>query len=82
LKLLQFQNYLFKKKPFQIELPENTNLNKVEIEVIDLTGKLVRSQTKQDKNGLMVSIDSAASGVYFVRIMNGEFSSTKKLIKH
>ncbi|MFT6166387.1 MAG: hypothetical protein ACJAV5_000484 [Vicingaceae bacterium] len=67
---------------FQIELPENTNINKVEIEVIDLTGKLVRSQTKQDKNGLIVSIDSAPSGVYFVRIMNGEFSSTKKLIKH
>lgn len=67
---------------FQVKLHENTNLSRLEIEVIDLTGKLVKNETKQAQNGLIVNIDSAPTGVYFVRIINGEFSSTKKLIKH
>lgn len=67
---------------FQVELPKTTNLSKVEIKVFDLTGKLIQSQTKQQQKGLRVNINSVPSGVYFVRIVHGEFNSTKKLIKH
>ena len=67
---------------FQVKLPENTNLNQVEIEVIDLTGKLVKCETKKGFNGLVINFNSAPSGVYFVSVKNGEFSSTKKLVRH
>ena len=67
---------------FNVELPKNTLLDKVEIEVINLAGKLVKCETKRGINGLIINIDTAPAGVYFVNVRNGEFSSTKKLIKH
>jgi len=67
---------------FRIEFPENSIVNEIEIEVYNLKGKIITRQTKLLQNGLLINMNSAADGVYFVRITNGEFSSTKKLIKH
>ena len=67
---------------FQIELTNVGGLNRFEIEVYNMAGKLVAVETKTNQSGLLINMETAANGVYFVRIINGEFSSTKKLIKH
>ena len=67
---------------FTVELPQGSVLSKVEIEIFDLAGKLINHQTKQVQNGFNININTAPRGVYFVRIINDEFRSTKKLIKH
>ena len=67
---------------FQIELTNVGGLNRFEIEVYNMAGKFVAVEKKNNQSGLLINMETAANGVYFVRIINGEFSSTKKLIKH
>lgn len=66
---------------FQIKGISKVQKIKLQIEVFDLAGKIISTETKASQNGLLIDMTAVPNGVYFVRITNGEFSSTKKLIK-
>ena len=53
-----------------------------EVEVFSATGQKISVETKRAPSGLLLNMETAPNGVYFVRLTKDEFSSTKKLIKH
>jgi hypothetical protein len=59
----------------------NSNGHLVNVEVLDITGKIVISEAI---NGSKTTLNTAGlnNGVYFVRINNGESVITKRLIKN
>ncbi|MCF8430197.1 MAG: T9SS type A sorting domain-containing protein [Bacteroidia bacterium] len=67
--------------PFNNILEINSNGNLVNVEVLDITGKVVMSETI---NGSKTTLNTASlnNGVYFVRISNGESVVTKRIIKN
>lgn len=50
-----------------------------EIEISDVSGKIIHSEKLESGNG-MISTEKFASGFYTVKISNGKFIQTKKLI--
>ena len=67
--------------PFNNVIEINSNGHLVNVEVIDITGKIVITETI---NGSKTSLNTASlnNGVYFVRINNGESVVTRRLIKN
>ena len=56
----------------------DTNLPKKDIQITNVTGKIVLEIKNETSNE--INISSLTKGVYFVRISNGDFQNTKKLI--
>jgi phosphoribosylformylglycinamidine (FGAM) synthase-like enzyme len=67
--------------PFNNVIEINSNGQLVNVEVLDITGKVVISEVI---NGSKTTLNTASlnNGVYFVRINNGESVVTKRLIKN
>ena len=67
--------------PFNNVIEINSNGHLVNVEVLDITGKIVITETI---NGSKTTLNTASlnNGVYFVRINNGESVITKRLIKN
>lgn len=67
--------------PFNNVIDINSNGHLVNVEVIDITGKIVITETI---NGNKTTLNTASlnNGVYFVRINNGESVVTRRLIKN
>lgn len=65
-----------------VNLKFNQSLdNEIEINVFSIQGKLVINTTKQLQNkSSQLDISSLKSGLYFLKISDGEHTSTKKLI--
>lgn len=65
-----------------VELRFNNNLeNKVEIDICDIQGKLIFSQKKLLQNNVMkVDVSHLKSGLYFLKVNNGQGETTQKLI--
>lgn len=53
----------------------------VKIEVIDAFGKILISKDYQGINQTSINVGDLSSGIYFVKIISGENTSTKKFIK-
>lgn len=51
-----------------------------DIEVIDLTGKLISSGTINSGSELILDVNNANTGMYIVRITNGSLTDTKKIV--
>ncbi|MFZ4797465.1 MAG: T9SS type A sorting domain-containing protein [Bacteroidia bacterium] len=67
--------------PFNNVIEINSNGNLVTAEVLDITGKVVITETING-NKTTLNTSSLNNGVYFVRISNGENVITKRLIKN
>ena len=67
--------------PFNNVIEINSNGHLLNVEVLDITGKIVISEAI---NGSKTTLNTASlnNGVYFVRINNGESVITKRLIKN
>jgi hypothetical protein len=67
--------------PFNHVIEINSNGHLINVEVVDITGKIVISETI---NGSKTTLNTASlnNGVYFVRINNGDSVITKRLIKN
>ncbi len=67
--------------PFNNVIDINSNGHLVNVEVLDITGKIVITETI---NGNKTTLNTASlnNGVYFVRINNGESVITRRLIKN
>jgi hypothetical protein len=67
--------------PFNNVIEINSNGHLLNVEVLDITGKIVISEAI---NGSKTTLNTAGlnNGVYFVRINNGESVITKRLIKN
>ncbi|NQY07149.1 MAG: T9SS type A sorting domain-containing protein [Flavobacteriaceae bacterium] len=66
---------------FQIEMPsENLLLDKVEI--LDITGRLIKREDNLNSHFIELDISDSKSGVYLVRVLSGEKSVIKKIVKH
>jgi hypothetical protein len=53
----------------------------VKIEVIDALGKVLVSEDHKDFNQSTINVGSLSSGIYFVKIVSSDNSTTKKFIK-
>ena len=67
---------------YRIELEDMGSTELFEVEVFRATGQKISVETKRTPSGLLLNMETAPNGVYFVRLTKDEFSSTKKLIKH
>ncbi len=67
--------------PFNNVIEINSNGHLVNVEVLDITGKIVITEAI---NGSKTTLNTASlnNGVYFIRINNGENVITKRLIKN
>ncbi len=52
----------------------------VEVDIADITGKIIYTTTANETNKLEVNTGEFAEGIYIVQIQSGEFIATKKLI--
>jgi hypothetical protein len=59
----------------------NSKANDFKIEVIDALGKLIISENHKGINQTSINVSDLSSGIYFVKIISGENTSTKKFIK-
>lgn len=55
--------------------------NGFKIEVIDALGKVLISEEYKELNQTSINVSDLSSGIYFVKIISGENTSTKKFIK-
>ncbi len=65
---------------FQIVF-NNTNMTDLDIEVYDLTGRLVFNQNVNYKNNLYIDLSKEASGVYLIKINTNHVEQINRLIK-
>jgi hypothetical protein len=66
--------------PASMVLNINSTLNLSKIEICDLTGRLIVSKTKADKNN-QVDIATLSPGIYFVKAEGENFSETRRFVK-
>jgi hypothetical protein len=61
------------------------NANKINrqvtIEVIDALGKILLTEDHKEFNSTTINVGNLSSGIYFIKMVSGESSSTKKFIK-
>lgn len=55
--------------------------NGFKIEVIDALGKVLISEEYKELNQTSINVSNLSSGIYFVKVISGENTSTKKFIK-
>lgn len=60
---------------------ENTNMLDLELEVYDITGKLVLKQKVSNKNDFYIDISKEASGVYLLKVKTNQAQQITRLIK-
>ena len=61
----------------------NSFSDKIQLYVYDIQGKLVFSKSKYIENGkINLNVSELRSGLYFLKINNGQGEVTKKLIVH
>jgi hypothetical protein len=53
----------------------------VKIEIMDALGKILISKEHRELNQTSINVSDLSSGIYFVKIISGENTSTKKFIK-
>jgi Leucine-rich repeat (LRR) protein len=58
---------------------EGAEFMPTDYEIIDLNGKIIQSNTIENK---MIPTSSLQNGIYFIRFSDGKFIATKKLIKY
>ena len=63
---------------FYVELL-NFGYNLKQIQVLDITGKVISEQTKSCKDCIL-GYQQISSGIYFIIVKSSHFSITKKLI--
>jgi hypothetical protein len=60
---------------------ENTNMSDLEIEVYDLTGRLVLNQNVNYNNNLYIDLSKEASGIYFLKVKTNHGEQIIRLLK-
>lgn len=81
-----FKNNLFSVFPnpsygvYQIVF-ENTNMLALELEVYDITGKLVLNKQVSNKNDFYIDISKEASGMYLLKVKTNQAQQITRLIK-
>ncbi len=58
---------------------ENYQSEAVQMELIDLTGKVVKSEMLTQRNS-QVQVNDLSKGIYFVRLRNGDASTSQKIL--
>ena len=64
---------------------ENTGSRTVQVQVVDLLGRLLHQETIATESGLnsyQLDVSQWANGVYFINLDNGLESRTKRMVKH
>ena len=81
-----FKNNLFSVFPnpshgvYQIVF-ENTNMLALELEVYDITGKLVLNEQVSNQNDFYIDISKEASGMYLLKVKTNQAQQITRLIK-
>jgi hypothetical protein len=65
---------------FNLRVATDNKLDKVDVQVMDITGKRVHSNTFDSALSYKFG-ESLQAGVYFVRISQGEYNKTSRVIK-
>ena len=87
--ILPSKYYLFQNQPnpfnpstlIKYELPEGTSVNIVIYNIIgEKVAELVNSFQKEGRHEIVWDAQNIASGIYFCRMLAGNFVSTKKLV--
>lgn len=61
---------------------ELLNFNEiVEIELLDVTGRLIMKKTLADETNHQLDITDKASGTYFIRLTSGDYQTVKQIVK-
>ena len=60
---------------------ENTNMLALELEVYDITGKLIFNQQVSNKNAFYIDISKEASGMYLLKVKTNQAQQITRLIK-
>lgn len=69
--------------PFEDEIIfKSSNNDRVNINVLDLTGKVIISLKEVFIDNYRLNLPSLSQGIYFVQIENQYFTQTSKIIKH
>ena len=64
---------------------ENAGSSRVQVQVVDLLGRLLHQETIATESGLnsyQLDVSQWANGVYFINLDNGLESRTKRMVKH
>lgn len=64
-----------------LSISSDFKTNDIKIEVIDALGKILISEEYKELNQIAVNVGDLNSGIYFVKIISGGNTSTKKFIK-
>ncbi len=81
----KFENFSIYPNPnngsFNVQLQADVN-NKIEIEVVDISGRQIFSKSFENKSlfNENINLDKVASGIYLVNIKNGKKTETRKII--
>lgn len=65
----------------QITVNINKNASKLSAEVLDMTGRVIRSVTAADSYAASINIADLSSGVYLIRVSDGQSRVTEKWVK-
>jgi hypothetical protein len=65
-----------------LEFPSNFEFHETKIQLFDVTGKVINFKTIRATRGLILYINAAPRGVYFLRVEGEKINYTQKLIKH
>jgi len=64
-----------------LNISSNLKTNRFKIEVIDALGKILISEEYKELNQTSINVSHLNSGIYFVKVISRENTSTKKFIK-
>lgn len=64
-----------------LNVSSSTRVNHFKIEIIDALGKVLISEDYKELNQTSINVSNLSSGIYFIKVISGENTSTKKFIK-
>lgn len=64
-----------------LNINHNLKVNSFKIEIIDALGKVLISGEHKGLNETSIDVSNLSSGIYFIKVISGENTSTKKFIK-
>ncbi len=64
-----------------VNITNNENISVKQIEIYDLAGKLINSQSFNSKNEIQLNVETLASGTYLLHLQTEDGTAVKKLIK-
>jgi len=80
-KLVLFPNPVTKGEVFSVEMPSNSDLNGTRVEMYDVMGNLVRTETLTGSDAKLAGLPTA--GVYTIKVtdLNGNVNFTKLVVR-